>query len=188
MGKANRIFDLDLLKVWTDAADTLRPDINQHDECGRMLTLHYVQKLIGEKHNRYVFFDSIDDAAAAEEISELEMAHALCHLDRRGPCSNAVLGQYYGMLGQHHGFSGLNFLASLAFLDKAIGCFCGVEKQERQERDRDRLYQVFALSSAGRVDEAWTGVARRDRSVAGQGLECGLHESLSASRLAASAR
>lgn len=158
MGKANHGGDLDLLKVWTDAADTLRPDINQHDECGRMLTLHYVQKLIGEKHNRYAFFDSIDDAAAAEEISELEMAHAR-HLDRRGPCSNAVLGQYYGMLGQHHGFLGPEFLGqALAFLDKAIGCFCGVEKQERQERDRDRLYQVFALSSAGRVDEAWTGL------------------------------
>lgn len=155
MGRANHGGDLALLKVWTDAANTLRPVIDQHNECGRMLTLHYVQKLIGDKHNRYAFSDSIDDAVTAEEISELEMTHARYHA-RRGPCSNAVLGQYYGTLGQHHGFLGPEFLdQALAFLDKAIGYFCGVEKQERQERDRDRLYQVFALSSAGRADEAW---------------------------------
>lgn len=152
MAKANHSGDLVSLQLWTDMAETLRHHINGHDDCGRMLTLHYVQKVIGEKHNRYAFSDSVEDEGAAEEVRELELAHER-RRTRRGPCSNAVLGKYYGTLGQHHGFLGPEFLnQTLAFLNKAIECFC--DSDGRDEQDRDRLYQVFALSSASRADEA----------------------------------
>lgn len=154
MTKANHRGDLASLQIWTDLANSLRSCIGRHDDCGRMLTLHFVQRLIGGKHNRFEFSGLTEDHEVAEEVRELEMAYDR-HCARHGSCSSAVLGKYYGTLGQHYGFLGPNYLEqALATLDKAIVYFHGEEKEQRQERDRDRLYQVFALSSAGRVDEA----------------------------------
>ena len=152
--KANHNGNLDSIRIWTNIAETLRPHIVQHDDCVRMLVLYDTLKSIGSKHNRYEFLDSIKDDHSSEEIRELEDAHArLC--SRRGPCSNIALGKYYGTLGQYYGFMGPAFLdQTMEYLNRAIDCFHGDEIAMRQERDRDRLYQVFALSSAGRSDDA----------------------------------
>ena len=154
MDKANHSGDPVALREWADAADNLRPGIEQNGDCGRMLTICHVQKLIGAKHNRYDFPLSVEDDNIAEEIREMEQVHAR-QCSRRGPCSNAVLGQYYGTIGQHYGFLGPAFLdQTMNYLNRAIDCFHGDDNAARQEQDRDRLYQVFALSSADRRDKA----------------------------------
>lgn len=157
MEKASHCGDIPAFRKWSERADALRPSVSIDDDGGRQLALHYVLALVGNQHNRYEFASSLpEDPDAAYELARLTRDHE-DDCRRRGPRANSALGKYYGALGQHQGFLGPAFLGqALDFLDKAMGCFCGLDG--REDQDRDRLYRVFALSSANRTDEAWAGL------------------------------
>lgn len=140
---------------WRALVDRLRTKIDSFENAGRHLTLYYVQAIIGDRHNRYVFSEELPkDEDAMSEIMEMEAAFEL--LRAKGRCrENTRLGRYYGTLGQNYGFCGPGFLVQcLRHLDLAISCFCADSVRSEKERNRDQLYKAFALSSAGRTDDA----------------------------------
>lgn len=159
MDRANHGGRLEEFKRWRLLADGLRPRISESEEAARHLALYYVQVIIGDRHNRYVFSENIpEDEYAGPEV--MDMQRAFERLGVRGLCrEDTRLGKYYGTLGQNLGFCGPALLEEcLRYLDLAITCFCADSSQSQSERSRDAIYKVFALSSAGRVDDAIEGL------------------------------
>lgn len=141
---------------WKTLADRLRPKIADVQQAGQHMAMYYVQAIIGDRHNRYVF--SIDVPGDDEALFELkEMEDAFGRQRARGTCrEDGRLGRYYGTLGQNYGFCGPDYLGeTLGCLDQAVSFFCADSKRSEKERDRDLLYKVFALSSAGRTNDAF---------------------------------
>ena len=159
MDRANHGGRLEEFKRWRLLADGLRPRISESEEAARHLALYYVQVIIGDRHNRYVFSENIpEDEYAGPEV--MDMQRAFERLGVRGLCrEDTRLGKYYGTLGQNLGFCGPALLEEcLRYLNLAIACFCADSSQSQSERSRDAIYKVFALSSAGRVDDAIEGL------------------------------
>ena len=168
MDRTNHGGRLEEFKRWRLLAEGLRPRISESEDAARHLALHYVQVIIGDRHNRYVFSENIpEDEYAGPEVKDMERAFA--RLRARGVCrEDTHLGKYYGTLGQNLGFCGPALLKEcLRFLDLAIACFCADSPQSQNERSRDAIYKVFALSSAGQADDAIEGL----RQIPGLWLE-----------------
>lgn len=156
MDRANHGGRLEEFKRWRLLAEGLRPRISESEDAARHLALHYVQVIIGDRHNRYVFSENIpEDEYAGPEVMDMERAFA--RLRARGQCrEDTHLGKYYGTLGQNLGFCGPSLLKEcLRYLNLAIACFCADSPQSQFERSRDMIYKVFALSSAGQTDDAF---------------------------------
>lgn len=161
MDRANHGGQLEEFKRWRLLADGLRPRISESEDAARHLALHYVQVIIGDRHNRYVFSENIpEDEYAGPEVKEMQRAFE--RLRARGLCrEDTRLGKYYGTLGQNLGFCGPGLLKEcLRYLDLAIACFCADSPQSQDERNRDVIYKVFALSSAGQTDDAFVAMQK----------------------------
>lgn len=155
MDRMNHTGSLPEFEEWRAQADELRPRIVSTQDAASLLALHYVQSVIGDRHNRYVFSVELpEDEDAMFEVGAMEETFRR-HQAGGGRREDGRLGRYYGTIGQNYGFCGPDFLGeTLRYLELAISCFCADSQMSEKERNRDLLYKVFALSSAGRTDDA----------------------------------
>ncbi|NLV96240.1 MAG: hypothetical protein GX043_02740 [Desulfovibrionales bacterium] len=151
--KANHCGNLDAYNNWKEMAKDLKERIGSLSDGDQELALDSILELIGGMQNYYNF--SEPQTGDVQETIEFLKEQYRSRCDRIGPCANFILGQYYGTMGQHYGFCGPAYLdQSIKYLDQAITCFHGNDRAAHEERNRDHLYKVFALCSAGNIEQA----------------------------------